>query len=56
MMDVPIPQCYDQLCHISQGISVRPSESKVGDFDLSTIVHEKIARLEVPVDDPVIVT
>ena len=41
--------------HVAEGFSVRASEAKVGDLDLAPVVHEQVARLQVAVDDPVVV-
>lgn len=53
---VPVPKSYYQLGHVAKRISVRPGEAKVGHLNLATIVHEKVASLEISVNDPVVVT
>lgn len=42
---LPVPQCNDKLRHLAQRTAVLSCETKIGDFDLSSIVQQQIARL-----------
>ena len=56
--DVPIPECDDELSQspYADGIAIASGESKICHLYLTTIVHQKVGRLEISVQDPVFVT
>ena len=56
--DIPIPERDDKLGQspYTNRVTVASGESKVRYFNLTTIVHQKVGRLEISVQDPVFVT
>ena len=55
--DIPVPKHYNQLgqSRYTDGVTATSGEPKVCDLDLAVIVHQKVGRLEIPMQDPVFV-
>ena len=55
--DILVPKRYNQLgkSPYTDVVTVTLGEPKVCDLDLAAIVHQKVGRLEIPMQDPVFV-
>ena len=55
--DIPVSKHYNQLGQspYADGVTVMSGEPKICDLDLAAIVHKKVGRLEIPVQDLVYV-
>lgn len=50
-----VPQCHNDRCHGLGGLSVLARQTKVRELEHALIVQQEIARLDVAVNDPVLV-
>lgn len=50
-----IPQRHDQLRQFWRRVTKVSRHAEIGDFELASIVHEQVRRLQIAVQDPVAV-
>ena len=48
VIDVPVPQGHDQLCHFTQRITKFTRQTEVRDLDLTAIGQEQVRCLQIP--------
>ena len=56
--DIPIPECDDELGQPADTdrVAVASGKPKIGYLNLTTVVHQKVRRFEISVQDPIFVT